>query len=252
MDTQEMAEKNCIYKVRSGSHLYGTSTNESDLDFMGIFVPNKDYVLGTYVVDQVITNEKVSRGTKNSKEDTDCVTFSLPKFIKLASNNNPNIIEMFFANHTAVTLRTELGKVLKDNYKLFVSKECYHRFKGYSYSQRMKMLSNNGKGRDVTRSELVEKYGYDTKYGSHLIRLLLEGLELITEGKLKFPLTQNTLVRDIKMGKYTMTDVIKKAEELEKLIDLAYVNSSLQVCSDTKAINALQIFLLEEFWKGSN
>jgi predicted nucleotidyltransferase len=249
MNTREMAEQNCVYKIRSGSHLYGTNTEESDLDYLGIFVPTRDYVLGIYRCEQVVFSEKNSPGTKNTKEDIDCTLFSLLKFIELARNNNPNIIELFFANHTAVTLCTDLGGILQDSYKLFVSKQCYHRFKGYAAGQRQKMLSNNGKGRDVTRKDLVEKYGFDCKYGSHLIRLLLEGLELLTEGKLTLPLTQNVLVRDIKIGKYTMNEVMKKAEELERLVDLAYVNSPLQVSSDIDKINDLQIYLLKDFWR---
>lgn len=46
---------------------------------------------------------------------------------------------------------------------------------------RLKKFSN--------RKELLEKYNFDTKFASHLIRLLLEGKELLETGKLVFPLS---------------------------------------------------------------
>ena len=43
---QEMAQRNTIYKAMVGSHLYGTEHKESDKDYVGIFIPDKEYVLG--------------------------------------------------------------------------------------------------------------------------------------------------------------------------------------------------------------
>lgn len=248
MKERDMAIQNTIYKIRAGSSLYGTITPESDRDYVGIFIPDKDYVMGVFRCDRVILNEKVSAGNCNTSDDTDCTLYSLPKFFKLARDNNPNIVEIFFANHTATLFCNEFGQMIKDNYRLFISKKAYHTFKGYAYSQRMKMVSNAGKGRDVTRKALVDKFGFDCKFGSHLIRLLLECLELLVEGRIALPLSQNNLVRDIKIGKYDLYFVTKKSEELEHLIDQAYATSSLQYAADDKAINDLQITMLDKFW----
>lgn len=248
MKEKEMAERNLIYKIRSGSGLYGTVTEKSDEDYVGIFIPDKDYVVGVFRCEQVILNEKLSGGSRNEKGDTDFTIYSLPKFFKLARDNNPNIVEIFFANHTATIFCNKFGKKLRENYPLFLSKKAYHTFKGYAYSQRHKMVSNNGKGRDVTRKELTDEFGYDTKYASHLIRLLLEGLEILVEGRITLPLSQNNLVRDIKIGKYPLDFVLKKAEELEALIDEAYIKSPLQHSANDNAINKLQIEMLENFW----
>ena len=47
------AESNRILEIRSGSHLYGTNTPESDEDFVGIFMPPKEYVYGLKSVEEV-------------------------------------------------------------------------------------------------------------------------------------------------------------------------------------------------------
>jgi hypothetical protein len=130
---------------------------------------------------------------------------------------------------------------------LFLSKKAYHSFKGYAYAQRQKLTVK--RDNMTGRTELALKYGYDVKFASHLIRLLLECLQLLTENTLTFPLPNNNLVRDIKLGKYDLTWVLNKAEDLEKLIDLAYVNSNLQHTPNFEEINKLQMNVLEYFWR---
>lgn len=247
MQEHDMAIRNTIYKIRIGSTLYGTITETSDEDLGGIFIPDKDYVLGIKNVEQVELSEKISKSVRNQKGDTDYVVYALTKFIPLAMANNPNILEFLYAPENCVLYRDKYANRLIQNRHLFLSKKAYHTFKGYSYSQRQKLevKRDNMTG----RTELVEKFSYDTKFGSHLLRLLLECLQLLTKKTLTFPLPQHNLVRDVKLGKYDLTWVLNKAEELEKLVDLAYVQSDLQYGADQEAINKLQIELLEDFWQ---
>jgi NAD(P)-dependent dehydrogenase (short-subunit alcohol dehydrogenase family) len=42
---------------------------------------------------------------------------------------------------------------------------------------------------------------------------LLECQQILAEGRLYFPLPQNNLIRDIKLGAYTLDEVLKKADE---------------------------------------
>ncbi len=247
MQERDMALRNTIYKIRIGSNLYGTRTETSDEDLGGIFIPDKDYVLGIKNVEQVELSEKISKSIRNQKGDTDYVVYALTKFIPLAMANNPNIIEYLYAPENCVLYRDKYANKLIENRHLFLSKKAYHTFKGYSYSQRQKLevKRDNMTG----RTELALEFGYDVKFAAHLIRLLLECLQLLTEKTLTFPLPQHNLVRDVKLGKYDLTWVLNKAEEIEKLADLAYVQSDLQYSADQEAINKLQIELLEEFWE---
>jgi len=56
-------------------------------------------------------------------------------------------------------------------------------------------------------------------------------------------------VRDMILGKYDLTWVLNKAEELEKLVDFAYVKSDLQYTPNFEEINKLQMNVLEYFWR---
>jgi predicted nucleotidyltransferase len=247
MIEQEMAQRNLIYKVRTGSHMYGTRTENSDDDFTGIFIPFKDYVMGLKTCEQVeLSTKKSSEGRRNVKEDVDFVVYSLPKFIHLCLGNNPNIIELLYAPKNCKLLETSFSRDLILNRNLFLSKRCYHTFKGYAYSQRIKL---EVKKENMTgRRELADKFGYDTKFASHLIRLLQECAQILVEKTLSFPRPQNNLVRDIKLGKYELRWVLEKADELEKLIDVAYIESDLQHSPDIEEINKLQIQMLQDYW----
>ncbi len=246
MQEQNMALNNLIYKVRTGSNLYGTVTEESDDDFVGIFIPNKEYVLGIERCDQVNLSEKFSKSIRNTRDDTDYTIYNIIKFIKLAGDNNPNIIELLYASKKCILFQNKYSQLLIDKRDLFLSKKAYHTFKGYAYAQRRKLIIK--KENMTGRNELVSKFGYDTKFASHLIRLLLEAHQILIEKQLTFPLSQNNMIRDIKIGKYELEWVLNKAEEIEKLVDLAYTTSDLQHTANWKSLDKLQMKILTEFW----
>lgn len=304
---QEMAKKNLILRMEVGSNLYGTSTPGSDRDFMGVFVPTEEYILGNQHCEQVeIRTNPSGSGKQNTKNDVDTILYSLPKYLHLLAQNNPNIIETLFVPDKNLLFHTVYGDRILNLSPVFVSKKVKHTFLGYAFTQKkalthkrerfqvlqsalvqledyekrgietlpaqmtlVSMLREDGKwgqyekGQQVFvvkklieqeisayghRLELIQKFGFDTKFASHLIRLLDEGLQLLVEGTLTFPLPQNNLIRDIKLGKYSLDEVLKIAEDKEKLVEQAYITSALPPTPDLKAIDQVQIELLKEFW----
>lgn len=246
MYEREMAEKNLIMKALVGSHLYGTETKDSDKDYVGIFIPDEDYVLGTKRVEQVeIRTNPTDSGRRNTPLDVDTVIYSLPKFIHLAAGNNPNILELLFVPEKNLVFTSKYYEELRNAAHLFVSKKAKHTFCGYAYSQKQKLLYKNFEG---GRKATVEKFGFETKFASHIPRLLAEGMQLLIEGRLTFPITNNRLVRDIKIGRHDLNYVLAKSDEMEQSIEDAYIASKVQHTPDVEAINKLQIKLLKEFY----
>jgi hypothetical protein len=96
----------------------------------------------------------------------------------------------------------------------------------------------------TNRTELVKKYGYDTKFASHLIRLVLEGIELLGTGKLVFPLLYREYIMDIKQGKYSLDDIINEFNTLEQRMNVAVEQTKLPKYPDKQKINQLSIDLL--------
>jgi len=247
MKEQEMAQNNLIFKAIVGSKLYGTSTENSDVDHVGIFIPNKDYVLGLKTCEQVeIKTNSSDSGRRNTKEDSDTTLYSLPKFIKLATENNPNILEIFFV--TEPEYCNEYGKKLIESYPYFISKKLVPRFLGYAKAQKLKVLNKNPIGE---RKKYIEQFGYDVKFASHIIRLLAEALDLLNFGALSFPLTWSTFIREIKEGKHSWEYVLEYANQLEELIKHAEEGTKIPNKPDFDAIENLQMSLLSSWWSST-
>ena len=92
--------------------------------------------------------------------------------------------------------------------------EALPRYIGYLTAQKMKMLSHNGKGNDVTRPDLIARYGFDTKFAGHMARLGMQGVELMMTGRISLPMPEYAakVVRDIRNGVYKMSETVEMAD----------------------------------------
>jgi predicted nucleotidyltransferase len=85
-----------IVRIKFGSHLYGTETPESDLDFKAVFVPDaRDILLGR-VRESIGTTTKVAGEIKNTSEDVDLEAYSLQKFLNLVADGQTVAMDMLF------------------------------------------------------------------------------------------------------------------------------------------------------------
>ena len=101
----------------------------------------------------------------------------------------------------------------------------------------------------TSRSELILKHGYDTKFASHLIRLLHEGLEFLNTQQIIFPLQQADLILAIKAGEYTVDQVIAMSEEIEDQYPIALSRTRLP---DTPDYNRIESIVMEFMRKHVN
>lgn len=97
--------------------------------------------------------------------------------------------------------------------------------------------------RNPKRKVMEEKVGYDTKAGMHLLRLLLEGTELLETGKLVFPLYQRDLLLDVRNGKLTYEHFLDTATRFVERLES--VESKLPEKPDYNKIRTLYFELLE-------
>lgn len=86
-----------IVRIRFGSHLYGTATPESDLDFKAVFVPAaRDILLGR-VRESISVTTKADGDAKNTAGDIDVESYSLQKFLHLCADGQTVAMDMLFA-----------------------------------------------------------------------------------------------------------------------------------------------------------
>ena len=71
-EEQRMSQDNCIFLCRTGSQMYGTNTLNSDDDFTGIFMPNREYICGLKGCEMVeYRTNKTNTNKRNSAGDVD-------------------------------------------------------------------------------------------------------------------------------------------------------------------------------------
>lgn len=85
-----------IVKMKFGSHLYGTDTTQSDIDYKGVFLPSRREIL----LCEIPKCRSFSTGndrTKNSSADVDEEVYSLHYFIRLACQGQTVAMDMLHA-----------------------------------------------------------------------------------------------------------------------------------------------------------
>lgn len=141
-----------IFATVSGSYLYGTATSGSDLDIQGIVLPYSKYITGFKKFEQIINPLSTLEGLLWDKINSDNkfnlkfllaaernglegTLIGIHKFITLALNCNPNMIEILYTPEEFWVRDTVLGKKLRGIRDLFLSKKAKFTFTGYAISQ---------------------------------------------------------------------------------------------------------------------
>jgi len=95
----------------------------------------------------------------------------------------------------------------------------------------------------TSRRGLMAKYGYDVKFGSNLIHLLHEGIEILRTGRLAFPLPYAQDILDIKQGKYTAEEILAWSDRLEAEARMEFERTTLREKPEAEAVEK---FVMQE------
>ena len=155
---------------------------------MGVFVEPPDAVLGLAPPVPHYVFRTQPEGVRSGPGDVDPVLYSLRKYLRLATVGNPTALLPLFAPADAVLVTTPLGEELRALAPAVLSRRAVHRFVGYMHAQRDRLLGRGRRSAVPNRPELVARYGYDVKYASHALRLALQGLEIVRDGRLTLPM----------------------------------------------------------------
>jgi len=129
-------KRQMIVRMKYGSHLYGTNTPTSDVDYKGVYLPSRREILTC----RVARTEKYASGPehqKNSPTDVDDDSYSLPYFLHLASQGETVALDMLHAPHSAIELSSPTWDALVLNRSRFYTKSM-RAFVGYAKRQAAK------------------------------------------------------------------------------------------------------------------
>jgi hypothetical protein len=127
---------NSIVEFKFGSHLYGTDTPKSDLDFKRIYLPSaKEIVLGTYK-ESINTTRNKAKFERNNAGDTDIETFSLDRFLDLLMEGQTVALDMLFTPPEMITFTggRAIFKEIYDNRDKLLTRNV-NAFVGYARRQ---------------------------------------------------------------------------------------------------------------------
>lgn len=256
-EKRSIAASGTILRCLVGSGVHGTAVSgHDDRDEMGICIEPPEYVIGLRRFEQYEYHTAWERSgglrERSGPGDLDETVYSARKWMRLALNGNPSVLLPLFVPESEIVTVTPLGRELRDLAPAIISRQAGHRFAGYLNAQRRGLLSHEGKGRDVTRPELVEQYGYDTKFAGHMIRLGIQGIELLSAGRLTLPMLPEDaqVVRDVRTGKFTIRQVLEDAEELERRLGELIKTSDLREYPDRGAADAWLVSAYQRAWRG--
>lgn len=248
---------NKLIEIINGSTLHGTQIEEqgSDLDLMSVCTETKARFIGLHPSD-VSQLHDVQREIDGKTYKVDLVTYGLRKFVGLALKSNPTILQLFFVQEDQCLLLSPRGRELQGFRDMFLSKNVYGPFAGYLNEQMRRLKGEQGQKKGV-RPHLVEQFGYDTKYAGHVVRLGLQGAELLREGKMYLPMRKNDaeLVKKVRRGGFTFSQFETLAKDLDADLTVAYNNSPLpeKISEESKlAIESWMIDTYMEAWSKEN
>lgn len=218
-----------ILRVLVGSTQHGTGEpGGEDTDLMAIAIEPPEQALGLQRWDtsQIRTQPE---GVRSGPGDIDLSIYSLSKWCRLAAQGNPSILLPLFVSEDSPHFKqTDMGRRLRYSAHLFLSKEAGRRHLGYMRAQYERLMGERG-GKHTNRPELVEKYGFDTKYAMHMLRLGVQGAELMLQRWVSLPMKDywRQYLVDVRTGKYTLAEVLEAYAEVEQDLMLAIERSTL-------------------------
>ncbi len=220
IDTETDFRQHIIYRCQVGSKAFGLSTESSDDDHRGIFLPPArcHWSLKT-IPEQIESNDGVD----------DEVYWELEKFLKLALKANPNILETLWT--PVVVESTPIADRLREIRDAFLSKHLYKTYSGYVLSQFRRMKNS------------YEKKGtYKTKHAMHLLRLLHSGISALSKGGIMIDVSSHRdhLMR-VRDGQFSFEEVRQQALELDRKFQGAFESTSLPEQPDFELVDQFLI-----------
>lgn len=229
-----------------GSTAHGMSiADQDDLDLTLVRIePWVELITGTNKRQSMMVRSQ-PEGERSGPGDLDINVYTFRKFVGLLANGNPSILGAAFS---PIWWENEQIFIDWDRLReLAQSKRAGNAYLGYMKQQLERWLGKRGQ-KNVNRPELVEKFGYDTKYAGHIIRLGIQGQQYLRDGYLKLPLEPEDAItiKQVRRGEMSQKDALKLAFYLEEGLYKALQGSTLPEKPDMQSLDYFTAYVYEQ------
>lgn len=244
---------NCMYMVYSGSSAYGANlTASSDFDCFGWCFPPKGMIfphtegfINNFDVNIPAFDVWQEHHIKDKQHDKeyDFQIYSVVKFFRLLTDNNPNMVDILFVPDRCVLHATQVGQLVREKRRMFLHAGAFHKFKGYAYAQ-MKKISAKSNSSNPKRMATIEEFGFDTKFAYHIVRLVDECEQILTTGDLNLERAREQM-KAVRRGEWTLEYLEEWFDTKVIQLEQAYTDTKLPKFPDEPAIKNLLLNVLE-------
>jgi hypothetical protein len=244
---RRIAEDGCTLRSVVGSTVHGLSNpGTDDRDEMGVCIEPKEYVLGLRPFEHCVYRTQ-PEGSPSGPGDLDLVIYGLRKFCRLAIKGSLTVLLLLSVDGEHIVHRDPLGEELQALAPAFLSKRTGKAILGYLDAQRRGLLGD----RHATRTrELSGRHGYDTKYAMHALRIAVQGIELLSTGRITLPVPEphRSRLMAVRRGEPSLDRVVADLDAatttLAELVDA----SRLPDLADPDPIDQFLVSAYERAW----
>lgn len=237
--------ENLIMSYIGGSQAHGAKVEGTDdTDYFGLFIEPISVLTGLDRYEHFVYTTGGQKGG-NGPKDVDVTLFSLRKWAGLAIKGNPSCLHFMFAwpEYSCNTWKDILWER-----EAFLCKKHVKAFLGFADDQMKRLLGEKGQ-KNVHRRESEEKFGFDTKYAMHILRLYGEAIELMQTGHITLPRPNKSFLIDVRLGKYKLSEIKEAGRELEATAIASAERSQLPAEIDRLKVNRILTLAHRNFWE---
>lgn len=237
-----------IVNIKFGSHLYGTSTPQSDLDFKSVYVPTPRDILLQRVKGAINSARQKQEKEKNLPGEVEEESYSLQRYLGLAAEGQTVALDVLFAPEWSMTEppAPEWQEVIRNRSRILTKRSAA--FIGYCRQQANKYGIKGSRVAAArkaltTLNGLIETHGTTPKLGQFDAIIADEIASIEHMVIIDIPLPSGSVIRhwDVCGRKLPFTSSVKNARDIvQKLVD-EYGQRALQAESqqgiDWKALS---------------
>lgn len=211
-------DKYIHFKSLTGSKAYGLNNEHSDDDWRGFYIPpTREFFKLSEPPEQIV---------KLNEEDS--TYWELKKYLKLALQNNPNVLETLWSptvEYQNSVMQRHIEPFIIGNRNKFLSKRIIETYGGYATSQLKRGEEYVARGKT--------KDGW--KHLMHLCRLLIQGRDALLTGELRVNVGEyKERLLSIRREEVSMQDFKEWHAELEAKFSEAKLKTTLQDKPDSQ------------------
>lgn len=157
-------DANTLFLTVTGSHAYGMARATSDVDVRGVclpppsvrespfkhfeqFYPSEQVgpwgpVVAQQAVAKLQEHPTAGASYRHFSGALDLCIYSFSKFLHLAANANPNVLELLFVDDREVLFSDPRWDKLREHRDLFLTRKCKHTYLGYAQAQLKRILTH--------------------------------------------------------------------------------------------------------------